>query len=321
MRFRMSESAPVLGPERDLLGYGRHAPRVIWPNGAHVVVNLVLVYEEGAEYSIPDGDGRNDSWGEFDLQISPSVRDLGTETHYEYGSRAGVWRLARLFDRYKVPVTVAACAVALQRNPEVVRWITERNHDILGHGLRWSKCWEMAREEEREHLHRALNLYRDLTGERPLGWNCRSFPSIHTRDLIVEEGGFLYYSDPCNDDIPYFVEVQAKRLLVVPYSKILNDSRYLVSPGYSSPRDFFEDCRSALDFLVDEAAETGGKMITIAVHARWSGQPNRAMGLRSVLDYALAKPGVHFMRRLDIARYWLDHHTDFGSAKVSDPKI
>jgi hypothetical protein len=309
------------GPERDFIGYGRHAPRVFWPDGAHVVVNLVLVYEEGAEYSIPDGDGRNDNWGEFDLQISPSVRDLGTETHYEYGSRAGVWRLARLFDRYKVPVTVAACAVALQRNPEVVGWIAEHNHDILGHGLRWSKCWEMTREEERNDLHRALDLYRDLTGDRPLGWNCRSFPSIHTRDLIVEEGGFLYYSDPCNDDIPYFVEVHGKRLLVVPYSKILTDSRYLVSPGYSSPKDFFEDCRSALDFLVDEAAETGGTMITIAVHARWSGQPNRAMGLRSVLDYALAKPGVHFMRRLDIARYWLDHHADFASATVSEPKV
>lgn len=317
----MPDSVALLGPERDFVGYGRWAPRVRWPGDALVALNLVLNYEEGAEYSIPDGDGRNDSWGEFDLQISPSVRDLGTETHFEYGSRVGVWRLARLFDRYKVPVTVSACAVALKRNPEVVAWIAERNHDILGHGLRWSEFWTMTREEEREQLRRALELYRDLTGERPLGWNCRSFPSVHTRDLIVEEGGFLYYSDPCNDDIPYFVEVHGKRLLVVPYSKTLNDSRYLVSPGYSSPKDFFEDCRSAIDFLVDEAAEVGGKMITIAVHARWSGQPNRAAGLLDMLDYVLAKPGVRLMRRLDIARFWLDHHADFSPVTTSGQKV
>jgi peptidoglycan/xylan/chitin deacetylase (PgdA/CDA1 family) len=316
----MPDSTTLPGPERDFIGYGRVAPRVRWPDDALVAINLVLVYEEGAEYSIPDGDGRNDNWGEFDLRISPSVRDLGTETHFEYGSRSGIWRLARIFDRCGIPVTVAACAVALQRNPDVVAWIAERRHDILGHGLRWSEFWTMTREEEREQLRRALDLYRDLCGERPLGWNCRSFASVHTRDLIVEEGGFLYYSDPCNDDIPYFVETHGKRLLVVPYSKILNDSRYLTSPGYSNPKDFVEDCRTAIDFLVEEAAEVGGKMITIAVHARWTGQPNRAAALRDVLAYALAKPGVRFMRRVDIARFWLDHHAEFRSGAAYDRK-
>ncbi|MEA2782464.1 MAG: hypothetical protein QOK29_4008 [Rhodospirillaceae bacterium] len=305
------EIARHIGPERDFIGYGRRAPQCRWPQGALVAINLVLVYEEGAEYSIPDGDGRNDNWGEFNLNVSPSVRDLGTETHFEYGSRAGIWRLARLFDRYRVPVTVAGCARALERNPDVVRWIGERDHDILGHGLRWSEFWTMTRDEERDALRQALHLYEKLTGSRPLGWNCRSFPSVNTRDLIVEEGGFLYYSDPCNDDVPYFVEVQGKRLLVVPYSKLLNDSRYLVSPGYSNPRDFAEDCRAAIDYLVSEGEEAGGKMLTIAVHARWTGQPNRAAGLRDVIEYALAKDGVCFMRRVDIARYWLEHHESF----------
>jgi peptidoglycan/xylan/chitin deacetylase (PgdA/CDA1 family) len=317
----VTDSTRSSGSERDFIGYGRRPPRVCWPGGARLAVNLVLAYEEGAEYSFADGDGRNDNWGEFDLSITPTVRDLGTETHFEYGSRAGVWRLARIFDRLDVPVTVAACAVSLQRNPDVVTWLGERGHDILGHGLRWSEFWTMSREEERDQLNRAIDLYRELTGERPLGWNCRSFPSIHTRDLIVEEGGFLYYSDPCNDDLPYFIDVRGEQLLVVPYSKTLNDSRYLVSPGYSNPRDFVEDCRAAIDFLVEEAAEVGGRMITIAVHARWSGQPNRAAALRDVLDYAVNKPGVRFMHRVDIARFWLDHHTARGPTTASVQQV
>ena len=307
------DRAPTAGPARDFVGYGRHAPRFRWPGGALVAINLVLVYEEGAEYSLPDGDGRNDNWGEFDLRVSPAVRDLGTETHFEYGSRAGVWRLARLFDRYRVPVTVAACAKALERNPAVAGWIAERDHDILGHGLRWTEVWTLSREEERQQLQAALSLYDRLMGSRPLGWNCRSFPSVNTRELIVEEGGFLYYSDPCNDDVPYFVDAGGGRLLVVPYSKILNDSRYLVSPGYANPRDFTEDCRAAIDYLVEEAAEVGGKMTTIAVHARWSGQPNRAAGLRDVIEQALARKEVRFMRRIDIARFWLENHATFAS--------
>jgi peptidoglycan/xylan/chitin deacetylase (PgdA/CDA1 family) len=299
------------GPERDFVGYGRHAPRFRWPGGALVAINLVLVYEEGAEYSIPDGDGRNDNWGEFDLRVSPTVRDLGTETHFEYGSRAGIWRLARLLDRFAVPVTVSACARALERNPAVVAWIAERGHDILGHGLRWSEAWTQTREEERRDLHAAIALYQRLTGSRPLGWNCRSFPSVNSRDLIAEEGGFLYTSDPCNDDIPYFVEARGRPLLVVPYSKILTDSRYLVAPGYGNPGDFVADCRAAIDYLIEDGEEAGAKMVTIAVHARWTGQANRAAGLRDVLAHATQRREACFMRREDIARFWLEHHREF----------
>ncbi len=303
-----------IGPARDFVGYGRNPPRAVWPDGALVAINLVLVYEEGAEYSILDGDGRNDAWGDTDSLLEPEHRDLGTETHYEYGSRAGVWRLARLFDRHRMPVTVSACAVALQRNPAVASWVVERGHDVLGHGLRWSEPWTLTREVERDELHRAIELFRELTGERPLGWNCRSFPSVNTLELLAEEGGFLYTSDPCNDDLPYFVEVGGSSLLVVPYSKTLNDSRYLIAPGYSRPSDFAEHCRLALDYLLEEADEQGGKMMTVGVHARWSGQPNRAAGLRDFLEYARAKPGALFMRRIDIARWWIDHHDEFPLA-------
>jgi peptidoglycan/xylan/chitin deacetylase (PgdA/CDA1 family) len=304
------------GPARDFIGYGRKAPFVTWPDQVKVAVNLVLVYEEGSEYSWLE-DGRNDNWGEYNLTESPPVRDLGTETHFEYGSRAGVWRLARLFDRYRIPVTVSACAVALQCNPEVVAWMKERGHDLLGHGLRWSDYSTMSRDEEKRQMREAIELYEALLGTHPPGWNCRSFPSVNTRDLIVEEGGFTYYSDPCNDDIPYFVDVSAnseqRNLLVVPYSKTLNDSRYLIAPGYSNPRDFAEDCRSAIDYLLGEADEAGGKMLTIAAHARWTGQPNRASGLRDVIEHVLRTPGVAFMRRDAIARHWLAAHSTFAA--------
>lgn len=304
----MLEKSRYAGPPRDFIGYGPTPPFVRWPDDALLALNLVVVYEEGAEYSIPDGDAASDNWGEFDLKVRPGIRDLGTETHFEYGSRAGIWRIARLCDRFAIPVTVAACAQALERNPAVVDWLTTCGHDILGHGYRWVQTWEMSREEEREDLGLAIQSLRRLTGAPPPGWNCRSFPSIFTRELIAEAGSFLYYSDPCNDDLPYFVEAGGGRLLVVPYSKALNDSRYLVAPGYGNARDFAEDCRAAIDFLVDEAAAAGGRMLTIAVHARWSGQPNRAAGLRDVLEYAVGKRGVRFMRRADIARFWIERY-------------
>lgn len=308
----MSKQSDIAGPQRDFIGYGRRAPRVVWPGGAQVAINLVICYEEGAEYALPDGDNRNEGWGEYATQMGPEVRDLGTETHFEYGSRAGMWRLARLIDRTKVPVTLSACALALERNPEVAQWIVDRKHDVLGHGLRWTEYWTLSRDEERRQLHEAIRLYQKTVGSRPLGWNCRSFPSVNTEDLIVEEGGFLYTSDPCNDDVPYFKPVAGGNLLVVPYSKTYNDSRYLIAPGYSNPRDFVENCRLAIDYLLWDAAEAGGKMLTIAVHARWSGQANRAHAVKDIIEYGLSKPGVCFMHRDAIARYWIENHERFG---------
>ena len=307
------------GPERDFAGYGRERPRVTWPGGAAVAINLVVVYEEGAEASIADGDERSDGWGEYATAAPAGIRDLGTETHYEYGSRAGIWRLARLADSYGIPVTVAAAAVALERNPEVWAWADERGHDLLGHGWRWTELSTLGREEEQEHLRRALETYLRVTGERPLGWNSRSFPSVHTRSLIAAEGGFLYYSDPCNDDLPYFVDEGGRRLLVVPYSKTTNDSRYVVSPGYGGPADFLDTCRRALDFLCDEAEDHGGAMMTVAVHARWSGQPARAAAVRDFVEHALGRPEARFFRRLDIARFWIERHSPQAAPRSPSP--
>ncbi len=306
---------PGSGPVRDFVGYGRHTPAVRWPGEASLVVNIVVNYESGGEYSLPDGDGRNDTWGEYSYQIGPDIRDLGTETHFEFGSRAGIWRLARLFDRYRVPVTVGASGRALERNPAVAEWIAEASHDVLAHGWRWAEVSEMTRDEERDDMRRAIESIERLTGQRPLGWYARSFPSVHTRELVVADGGFRYDSDASNDELPYFARAgSGAPFLVVPYSKVYNDNRYLLNPAYSTPRDFFDNLRAAVDYLCEEtAAGHGARMMTVGLHERWSGQASRATAVRDFVEYVQSRPDVRFMRRLDIAAWWLDHHAEWGS--------
>ena len=292
--------------ERDLVGYGPVPPAFAWPDGARVVVNVGLVYEAGSEYSVLWGDDRNDGWGEYPEQgVQPPQRDPGTESHYEYGSRAGVWRLARIFDEARIPVTVSAAAVALELNPAVAEWMRDRGHDLLGHGWRWIELWGMSRDEEREHLGRAIETYERVLGQRPLGWNCRSWPSEATRELLVEEGGFLYDSDGSADDVPYYARCLGKPFLVVPYTKTYNDSRFVVNPGFASPRDFLDTLTMGLDELVREGRPT---MMTVAVHARWSGQAARAAAVRAFLEHARSMPGVSFMHRVEIARWWLENY-------------
>jgi peptidoglycan/xylan/chitin deacetylase (PgdA/CDA1 family) len=293
---------------RDLVGYGRTPPAFEWPDGARVAINLVLVYEEGSEYSVMWGDDRNDGWGEYaDPGVQPPQRDPGTESHYEYGSRSGVWRLARIFDAAGVPVTVSGSAVAIELNPAVAGWMRERDHDLMGHGWRWNEPWTMDREAERDSIARALETAERVLGSRPVGWNSRSWPSENTRELLVELGGFLYHSESCADDLPYYEQVAGRSMLVVPYSKTYNDSRYLMSPGFSSPRDFLDTAVWGLDELVREGGERIS-MMTFAVHARWSGQAGRAAAVRRFIEHAQAQPGVRFMRRCDIARWWLDRY-------------
>ncbi|MGN6378861.1 MAG: polysaccharide deacetylase family protein [Gaiellales bacterium] len=291
---------------RDLVGYGRTPPAFEWPDGARVVINPVLVYEEGSEYSVMWGDDRNDGWGEYaDPGVQPPQRDPGTESHYEYGSRAGVWRLARIFDEAGVPVTVSGAAVALELNPGVAEWMRERGHDLMGHGWRWTEAWVLDREQEKASIALAVETFERVLGSRPVGWNSRSWPSENTRELLLELGGFMYHSEGCADDVPYYERVGGRPMLVVPYSKTYNDSRYLMSPGFSSPRDFLDTAVMGLDELL---CEDRVSMMTVAVHARWSGQAARAAAVRLFLEHALSQPGVRFMRRCDIARWWLDSY-------------
>ncbi len=302
------------GPARDFVGYGPTPPAVHWPNGALLALNLVINYEEGAEYSIPD-DGVNDSWGEYSFQYGPETRDLGTEMHFEYGSRVGIWRLCRLFDEFGVDVTFNACALALERNPPLCGWLRAHQHDILGHGYRWygpdtTIGARMTRDDERDEIRKAVASVEKTTGQRLRGWMVRSFPTLHTRELLVEEGGFVYDSDSTNDELPYFVTVLGKPFLVVPYTKVYNDTRYLIAPTYATPRHFFETLKSGLDYLLDEARRAGaGRMMSVGIHPRWSGQAARAAAIRDFIAYARQQDEVRFMRRNEIADHWI---TAFG---------
>jgi peptidoglycan/xylan/chitin deacetylase (PgdA/CDA1 family) len=299
---------PPLGPARDFVGYGRRPPDFRWPDGSSVAVNIVINYEEGAEYNFLDGDLQQDAWGEYTSGIEGPFRDIQAEGSYEYGARVGIWRLARMFDEYAVDVTIGACAVALERNPEVCAWLRESQHDIIGHGYRWLDEYRLGRHEERENLELAIASIQRSTGHRIRGWYLRSFPSVNTRELLVENGGFLYDSDSLNDEIPYYADVKGTPFLVVPYTKVHNDVRFFLPPTPGNSMDFFENLRLALDCLVAEAeAGHGGRTMTLGLHPRWIGQPNRAPALRAFIEYVLAKEGACFMRRGDIAAFWLEH--------------
>ena len=228
----------------------------------------------------------------------------------EFGSRVGIWRLCRLIDRYQIDVTFSACARAVERNPPLCEWLRARQHDILGHGYHWygpdtAIGSRMTREDERAEIRTAVESFERTTGQCIRGWMVRSFPTVHTRELLAEDGGFWYDSDSWNDELPYYVTALGNPFLVVPYSKVNNDNRYLMLPGYPSPRHFYENLRLSLDYLLDEAGRGyGGRLMSVGIHSRWSGQPGRASAIRDFIDYALQREAVSFMRRIDIARYW-----------------
>lgn len=289
-------------PGRDFVGYGRHPPRVTWPHGARVALNFVLNYEEGSERSFWAGDGRNEGLAEVPRAVDPTQRDFATESVYEYGSRTGVYRLLRLFDKSRIHCTLFAAAAALEVNPEVAAWAREAAHEVCGHGYRWSEDWTVSRDEEADRIRRAVASITATVGRRPVGWYNRWMPSRHTRALLVEEGGFLYDSNAYNDDLPYYVTVTGRPHLVVPYSLTYNDSRYVYGQ-FGGPSDFLDSCRRGLDYLWEEGADVP-RMMSVGLHARLSGQPDRASALSDFIDYARAKGQVWITTRAEIAAWW-----------------
>jgi len=292
---------------RDFVGYAGTGPLERWPGGALVAVNVVINVEEGAEASWPDGEG-NDSWGEYTIPIAPAVRDLGTEGHYEFGSRVGIWRLVRLFERFDAPVTFGVCARALERNPHFADWLRASPHDVIGHGYRWAEVTEMTEAQEREDLEHAMRVLPELTGKPVRGWYVRSFPSERTRRLVAAHPDLHYDSDTCNDELPYRLDVGGRPWLVIPYSKVHNDTRYFLAPTYATPRHFAETLIGAAGFLLDEARHgAGARLMTVGLHPRWSGQASRAAAVRDFLQYVTETPEIALVHRGQIADWWDEH--------------
>ncbi|GHH79359.1 polysaccharide deacetylase [Streptomyces sulfonofaciens] len=297
-------TAPACGDGRDLIGHGAVPPEVVWPGGAALALNIALNYEEGSERTMP-GDGVNESLGEIGRPVAAPARDLATESVYEYGSRAGVFRILRMMDEYAMPLTLFAAAVALERNPEVCAWIRRAGHDVCGHGHRWSEDWTVDREEEAARITAAVDSITRTCGRRPAGWYNRWMPSEHTRELLVAEGGFAYDSNAYNDDLPYWTRVAGRSHLVVPYTLTYNDSRY-AAHGLT-PAGFVDTCVRGIDELAREAGHRP-KMMTIGLHARFTGQAARASALREILDHVAARGDVWVARREDIAATWKAQH-------------
>ena len=292
--------------QRDFIGYGRSRPQVAWPDGARLAVSIVLNYEEGAEANLLDGDPMPEAAAGEGIATTLKVRDTAVESVYEYGSRVAIWRLMDIFHKHGVPVTFFACGRALERNPEVGPEIARNGHEACGHGYRWIESYLLSREEEREDIRKCVEAIAKTVGQRPLGWFSRS-GGPNTQELVVEEGGFVYDSNAFNDDIPYFKDILGKRLLVVPYSRDVNDGRFWRAPGFTQAREFFEYMKTAFARLYEEA-QTSPRMMSVGLHTRISGVPARAPAIDDFIRYAKGFPGVWITRRIDIARWWLEQY-------------
>lgn len=293
---------------RDLVGYGANPPHPRWPNGARLALNFVMNYEEGSEYSVLDGDGFSEATLTEATGTGQTVRgrDLAAESMFEFGSRVGFWRVMRIFRERGLPLTVFGCALALERNPEAAKAIVEAGHDVCSHGWRWVRQFELPEEEERHHIRLAVESITRTIGQRPLGWYCRYGPGIHTRRLLVEEGGFLYDSDAYNDELPYWVRVDERPHLVVPYALSTNDLKFGAG-GFFTGDDFFAFLKDGFDLLYREG-KTHPRMMSVGLHMRLVGHPSRAAGLERFLDHVRTHPDVWICKRIDIARHWIQYH-------------
>ena len=302
---------------RDMVGYGRHPPHPQWPHGARLALQFVLNYEEGAENCVLDGDPASEVFLSeiVNAQAFP-MRHMSMESLYEYGSRAGVWRVLRAFERHKLPLTIFAVAKAVQRNPEVAAALQELGHEIACHGLRWISYQSTDMATERAHMAEAIETLREVFGAAPLGWYTGR-DSPNTRRLVVEHGGLLYDSDSYADDLPYWTRVKAGpdggevSHLVVPYTLDTNDMRFATVQGFNSGIQFFDYLKSAFDALYREGDPNGlnaPKMLSVGLHCRIIGRPGRIEALERFLDYVIQHHQVWVCRRVDIAQHWIKTH-------------
>jgi len=293
---------------RDMIGYGQTPPQANWPGNARIAVQFVINYEEGGENCILHGDQASEAFLSEIVGAAAyeGARHMSMESMYEYGSRAGFWRLYRLFTEKQLPVTVFGVATALEKNPDAVEAMLQAGWDIACHGLKWIHYQDMDEDTERQHMQQAIEIHTQVVGSRPLGWYTGR-DSPNTRRLVAEEGGFLYHSDSYADDLPYWCYDFDEPLLTVPYTLDSNDMRFATPQGFNTSEHFYQYLKDSFDCLYREG-DCIPKMLNIGLHCRLVGRPGRIQGLARFLDYIQSHNRVWVTRRIDIAQHWIKQH-------------
>ena len=292
---------------RDMIGYGSKEPKVVWPNNAKLALQIVLNYEEGGENNILHGDKHSETFlSEIIGAQAFKERHINMESMYEYGSRRGFWRLHKLFQEKKIPITIFGVAMALERNPEVCEAIKNGNYEVACHGWRWIDYQNVKKSTEKKDMKLAIKTIKKIFGKRPLGWYTGRC-SPNTRDLVFDDGGFLYDSDSYSDDLPYWEYKKNKKQLIIPYTLDNNDMRFATNQGFNSGDQFYTYLKDSFDTLYEEG-KTNPKMMSVGLHCRLIGRPGRIQSLKKFLDYALKFNDVWICKRIDIAKHWIKNH-------------
>jgi peptidoglycan/xylan/chitin deacetylase (PgdA/CDA1 family) len=289
---------------RDFLGYGARPPHVRWPHGRALALSFVVNFEEGAEFSMADGDTHNESV--YEVIDGQGRVDPCIDSHFEYGTRVGWWRVAELFGRFDARFTLSACGRAVERLPWLARDAVARGHEVAAHGWRWQTAAGLAEDDERAVIARTVAAIEQVTGRRPVGWHTRSASTPHTRRLLAEHG-FLYDSDAYNDDTPYFVPVGAQQHLVLPYAFDSNDMQFQHTQRFATGREFAEYVCDGIDWLAREGT-TRSRMLSVGLHLRMIARPGRIGAVERILQHVKQRGDVWIATREQIARHWLQHH-------------
>ena len=293
---------------RDLIGYGSNLPKVEWPNKARIAVQIVLNYEEGAENCVLNGDKNSEVFLSEIIGAQPiKGRHMNMESLYEYGSRAGFWRLHNLFQEKEIPITIFGVGMALEKNPEICKAIIEADYEVASHGWRWIDYQNIKKSEEKKHMQLAIKAHTKIFGKRPDGWYTGRC-SPNTRDLVMEDGGFLYDSDSYSDDLPFWESRNKKKQLIIPYTLDNNDMRFATNQGFNTGDHFYSYLKDSFDALYEEG-RTNPKMMSVGLHCRLIGKPGRIQSLKKFLDYIQKHEDIWVCKRVDIAKHWIKNYS------------
>ena len=293
---------------RDLIGYGSNLPKVEWPNKARIAVQIVLNYEEGAENCVLNGDKNSEVFLSEIIGAQPiKGRHMNMESLYEYGSRVGFWRLHNLFQEKKIPITIFGVGMALEKNPEICKAIIEADYEVASHGWRWIDYQNIKKSEEKKHMQLAIKAHTKIFGKRPDGWYTGRC-SPNTRDLVMEDDGFLYDSDSYSDDLPFWESRNKKKQLIIPYTLDNNDMRFATNQGFNTGDHFYSYLKDSFDALYEEG-RTNPKMMSVGLHCRLIGKPGRIQSLKKFLDYIQKHEDIWVCKRVDIAKHWIKNYS------------